>query len=148
MTINQAAPVVSRAEIEVGADVQTVWDVVTRVADWPSWNPEVKSVSVDGELTAGSRFCWRAGPGTISSRVEEIDAPRYIAWSGRTFGIKAIHAHQLEPVDGSTIVLTEESYEGMPVRLFRGRMQSMLDAALDSGLTALKTEAERRTSDG
>ena len=38
MTINQAAPVVSRAEIEVGADVQTVWDVVTRVADWPTWN--------------------------------------------------------------------------------------------------------------
>jgi hypothetical protein len=69
-----------------------------------------------------------------------------IAWSGKTLGIKAIHFWHLEPRNGSTFVRTEESYEGLVTRLFRGPIQKTLDKALADGLQYLKTEVERRAA--
>lgn len=146
VTINGAAPVVSRAEIRVDADIETVWDVASDIDRWPSWNPAVKSASLSGPLAEGSRFRWKAGPGTITSTLLRVEKPRVIAWKGSTFGIDAIHVYRLEPRDGGTVVGTEESWEGLVVRLLRSRMQKMLDAALDPGLRALKAESERRTA--
>ena len=71
-------------------------------------------------------------------------ASRLIGWLGRTLGINAVHVYRLEPQEGGTRVTSEESYEGLPVRLMHGRMQKMLDEATERGLQSLKVEAERR----
>jgi hypothetical protein len=42
------APARSRAEVEIAAPPEVVWDVLTRLRDWPEWNPNVKSMSFDG----------------------------------------------------------------------------------------------------
>jgi len=123
-----------------------VWDVLTSIERWPSWNPSVKSVAMQGDLAEGSTFRWKAGPGTITSTIQRIEAPRLIAWTGKTLGIDAIHVHTLEPQAGKTLVRTEESYEGLVARLFRGPLQKTLDSALDDGLRYLKAEAERRST--
>ena len=52
--------------------------------------------------------------------------------------------HTFEPRDGGTLVTSEESYDGVVARLLRGRLQKVLDGALESGLQHLKAEAERR----
>ena len=44
------------------------------------------------------------------------------------------------------MVSSEESWEGLLVRIFRGRMQKTLEESIDSGLGHLKAEAERRAS--
>jgi hypothetical protein len=41
--INERAPVVGRAEIEIAATPQVAWDVLTQIDRWPSWNADVKS---------------------------------------------------------------------------------------------------------
>ena len=69
-----------------------------------------------------------------------------MTWSGKAFGLSAIHVYALEARNGTTLVRTEESYEGLVARLFRGRLQRTLDHALGSGLQHLKVEAERRTA--
>ena len=71
--------------------VETVWRVLTAIEQWPSWNPDVKSVSLDGAVREGAAFRWKAGPSTISSTILRLDRPRLIAWSGRTLGIRATH---------------------------------------------------------
>jgi Polyketide cyclase / dehydrase and lipid transport len=142
--INAKAPVVASFEIEVAASPEAAWAVLTAVEGWPSWNPAVKSVSFEGALDEGAEFRWRAGPGTIRSTISDIDAPRRIAWTGTSLGIKAIHVHTLDPRNGGTLVRTEESYDGLVARLLRGRLQRMLDDALQSELEHLKTETERR----
>jgi uncharacterized protein YndB with AHSA1/START domain len=142
--VNTDAPVVGSDEIEIAAAPEVAWDVLTAIEGWPSWNPDVKSVSMEGGLDEGAVFRWKSGPGTITSTIEDIDAPRRIAWSGTSFGIKAVHVHTLEPRNGGTVVRTEESYDGLVARLFHGRLQATLDRALRSGLAHLKTEAERR----
>jgi len=144
--INRNAPVVARSETEIAAVREVVWDVLTRITEWPSWNPDVMSVSMPGEVSAGSEFRWKAGPGTITSRLEQVVPPRRVVWSGRSLGLKAMHVYVLEQRSGGTLVRTEESYDGPIASLFRSRLQKTLDGALVAGLRHLKTEAERRTN--
>jgi hypothetical protein len=144
--INRAAPVVGTSEIEVVAVREVVWDVLTGIEHWSSWNPDVKSVSMHGALVEGSEFHWKAGPGRITSTLEHVEAPRRVAWSGRTLGLKAIHVYALETRNGTTLVRTEESYDGLVARLIGARLQKTLDGALEGGLRHLKAEAERRAA--
>jgi hypothetical protein len=142
--INAQAPVVGSSEIEIAVAPEAAWAVLTAIGEWPSWNPAITSVSFEGELDEGSEFRWKAGPGTIRSTIRDLDAPWRIAWTGTSLGIKAIHVHTLERSNGGTLVRTEESYDGLVARLFRGRLQKTLDGALQSGLQHLKAEAERQ----
>jgi uncharacterized protein YndB with AHSA1/START domain len=142
----KSSPVLGRSEIEVAAPPELVWDVLTTIERWPDWNPAVKNVSMHGALTEGSTFRWKAGPGTITSTLRRVEPPRLIAWTGRTFGIKANHIYNLEPRNDQTLVTTEESYDGLVSRLFRRSLQKTLDKALADGLRHLKAEAERRAT--
>lgn len=142
--VNERAPVVGAGEIEIAADPQVVWDVLTAFEDWPSWNREVKSMSMHGAVVRGTTFRWKAGPGTITSTIERVEPPRLIAWTGKTLGIRAIHFYWLEPRDGKTFVRTKESYEGLVASVLRGPLKNTLNRALADGLQSLKAEAERR----
>jgi uncharacterized protein YndB with AHSA1/START domain len=142
--INQNAPVVGSSEVEIAATPEVAWEVLTAIARWPSWNPAVKSASFDGEVDEGAAFHWKAGPGTITSTIQDVEPPRRIAWTGTSFGIRAIHVHTFEPQAGGTRVRTEESYDGLVARLLRRRLQSVLDTTLEGELQHLKAEAERR----
>jgi uncharacterized protein YndB with AHSA1/START domain len=144
--INHAAPVVAASEAEVSASRDLVWDVLATVEAWPSWNPDVTWASMDGRLSEGTNFRWKAGPATITSTLQYIEAPARIAWTGTTFGIEARHIYALEARGGVTLVRTEESYDGLIARIFRSRLQKKLEDSLESGLAHLKAEAERRTA--
>lgn len=144
MEVNPEAPVVASGQIDVDADPGMVWQVISAIGDWPRWNPAVKSASLNGPLAAGTTFRWKSGPGTISSTLQQVDPPHVLAWTGKTFGIKAIHVYQLDTRDGGTTVRTAESWEGLPARLLRRSMQRQLEASLRPGLERLKEESERR----
>jgi uncharacterized protein YndB with AHSA1/START domain len=62
--IDEGAPVVSATEIEIAAASEAVWDVLTNFEAWPSWNPDVKAISMTDVLAEGSEFRWKAGPGS------------------------------------------------------------------------------------
>ena len=146
MKVDQRASVIASGEIEVAADPEVVWEVMTAIDRWPDWNPDVKSASMEGTLAPGSRFSWKAGPGTITSKISQVERLRTLAWTGRSFGINAVHVWVLETRDGKTVVQTEESWEGLLVRLFGSVMRKMLQRSIDAGLLHLKTEAERRAN--
>ena len=141
-----AAPVKSTAEIDIAAPPQTVWEVLTRFDNWPNWNPDVKSMSFDGPLAPGSTFRWKAGPGTIVSKLDRVEPPRYISWHGKTLTIDAYHEWWLEPRDGGTHVRTEETFSGLLASILRGPLQKTLDKSFEAGVERLKTETERRAS--
>ena|SRR5215211_1488189 len=144
--INEQAPIIGVNEIEIAAAPEVVWEVLTGFERWPSWNPDVKSMSMHGPIAEGSEFRWKAGPGTITSTIRRVEPPRLIAWTGDTLGIKAIHFWYLEARNGRTFVRTEESYDGFVARLFRRPLQKTLDRALADGTRYLKAEAERVTT--
>ena len=75
MKVNENAPAVSSADVEVAADPEVVWEVLTAIEAWPSWNPDVTSASLEGELAEGSRFRGRPG-GPRSPRRSRGSTPR------------------------------------------------------------------------
>ena len=115
--ITERAPVVGASKIEIAAAPKAVWDVLTAFDRWPSWNPDVKSMSTQGAVVEGSVFRWKAGPGTITSTIRRVEPPRLIAWIGKTLGIRAIHFWWLEPRDRRTFVRTAESFDGLSRRV-------------------------------
>lgn len=146
MDVDRSAPAVASGSIEIEAAPEVVWDLLTTVEAWPSWNPDIRTAELDGDLAPGATFRWKAGPGTITSTIQELDPPHRITWKGRTFGIKAIHVHRLDPSTTGTRVVSEESWAGLPVRLLRGSLRKQLRKSTDAGLQHLKREAERRSA--
>jgi len=144
--INESAPIILGGEVEIAASPEVVWDVLSTIEGWPSWNPEVKSASLEGNLSPGTEFRWKAGPSRLVSRLLRVEPQREIAWTGKTMGINVIHVYGLEPRNGGTVVHTDESVEGLTARLFRGSIKKRMDSAIDAGLQSLKAEAERRAS--
>jgi hypothetical protein len=141
---NGDAPVIGSGELEISAPPERVWAVLTDFDHWPAWNADVKSMQFKGPVAPGSEFRWKAGPGTISSRIERVEPPLLIAWTGNTLGIKAIHVWMLKAQNGSTLVRTEESYDGLVARILRRPLQKTLDGVLERGLRYLKAEVERQ----
>ncbi len=142
--VNSSAPAVSSASAAVNAPAGVVWDVLTDFESWPNWNESVSKTELKGDLTVGTTFVWVANGAKIVSMLEELDYPRRVVWSGRTFGIRAIHVWEFEERDGGTLVRTSESFEGLIVKLLRGMMKRMLSETLQQSVLALKREAEAR----
>ena len=145
MDINTDAPVITRDEILISAPIQTIWDIQTDVAEWPSWQPDVDGAEADGPLAVGSVFRWQTAGLDIASTVEEIEPPRRIVWGGPAQGIVAVHVWTLDERDGGVLVQTAESWEGDPVAAQPEPLQAALDGSLRAWLENLKRAAEGRT---
>lgn len=70
ISINENAPAIARSTIKINADPEAVWNVLTDLENWPNWNPDVKNVEMNQEFVTGSEFKWKAGPGTITSKLQ------------------------------------------------------------------------------
>ncbi|MCA9646028.1 MAG: SRPBCC family protein [Polyangiaceae bacterium] len=146
--INSGAPVTGAASIQIDAMPDVVWEVISDVNGWPSWNPDVSGAQLLGPLAVGTEFRWKAGPGTITSTLLEVEPLREISWRGKSLGVSALHVWRLRPAAQGVTLEVEESLEGLPARLFRASLRRTLETALQNGLTAVKLEAERRGSCG
>jgi uncharacterized protein YndB with AHSA1/START domain len=146
MEINRHAPATADGELRIDAEPQTVFAVISAIDQWPSWNPDVKSVSVEGPVQQGTVFRWKAGPSTLTSTLQVVDPPNEIAWTGTTMGIKAVHVFRFRPTDDGTLARSEESWEGLLPSLLKGYSRRTLDKGIHSVLAHLKAEAERRAA--
>jgi hypothetical protein len=142
MQIDAAAPVVLTTEIGIAASRDLVSRILFAIADWPSWNHDIRFARVDGPVAAGTRFRWKSGPLAISSRVEEAVPGHRIGWSGHTIGLHARHVWTLTDDGGGTKVRTDESLTGVVPRLLTGPLRRSVQQSLDDWLVRLKATAE------
>ncbi|MEU9047409.1 MULTISPECIES: SRPBCC family protein [unclassified Kitasatospora] len=141
--IDRAAPVIARRELPISASATAVWDLLTSVPDWPSWQPDITEARALTPLAPGAVFHWRTAGLDITSTVYALEAPRLILWGGPSQGVTAIHQWTLTPRAGATLVATEESWDGAPVRADPAGIGQALDQSLLQWLLHLKSAAER-----
>jgi Polyketide cyclase / dehydrase and lipid transport len=148
MEINPASAASTSREKFIEAPPAAVFSVISDLAEWPAWSSDVKSVIVDGPIEPGTVFRWKAGPSSLTSTLQVVDAPREIGWTGKTMGIRAVHVFRLEPQDGGTLARSEESWDGLVATLLMGYGQRTLDKTVETVLSDLKVESERRIAAG
>jgi hypothetical protein len=146
MDIDRQAPAIAAGEVQIAAPVDTVWQVISDVRNWPTWNSDIASMAVEGPVEPGTEFRWKFGSARLVSDLQVVDPPREIGWTGVSMGIHAVHVFRLESRDGGTNVRSEESFRGIIASLMKGYSRKVLQRGIDSILAALKTEAERRAA--
>jgi uncharacterized protein YndB with AHSA1/START domain len=137
----------SQAQIEITAPSERVWELLSNIERWPTWNSLVQKAVLSGPLTLGSVFTWKSKGFAVTSTLHEVTPARRIAWTGKAFGTRAIHAWELEETAQGTILKTAESFAGWLPTLMPRAMQRTLDRTLPAWLQAIKAEAERVRSE-
>jgi hypothetical protein len=146
MEINRNAPATASGELQIDADPRTVFLVISAIEQWPSWNPDVRSVQLQGSVQSGTVFRWKSGPSSLTSTLQVVDPPREIAWAGTTMGIKAVHLFRFQANHGGTLARSEESWEGLLPSLLKGYSRRTLHRGIHRVLSHLKAEAKRRAA--
>ena len=142
MKADRNAPMFAQGNVKVDAAVEEVWSTLTEVDGWPAWQSGVSSAQSEGPLAAGSSFEWKANGFRIQSTIQEIEPTRRIGWTGRALGMNAIHMWTLEPENGGTRVLSQESMSGWLIRLIGMFDREFLKKSLASSLQELKARVE------
>jgi hypothetical protein len=139
--------------IDIAADANTVWRVLTDFAAYPEWNPFIRSLA--GSPTLGSRLVAAIQPAgqaamTFRPVVQIVEAPGAaapgkFAWLGK-FLISGLFdgRHEFEIVSTATGVrfIQREQFSGVLVPLLWKKIGLSTEAGFHAMNQALKVRAE------
>jgi uncharacterized protein YndB with AHSA1/START domain len=142
--IDRSAPVVAHHELDIEAPLERVWGLHTDVASWPQWQKEITEAEIDGPFEPGTSFHWTSYGSSVTSTIDDVQAPSRSLWGGTAEGITGVHEWLFTETPAGVRVETNESFAGEPVETDSATMQSMLDASLAAWLVHLKSAAESK----
>ncbi|MFT3795993.1 SRPBCC family protein [Flavobacterium sp.] len=144
-SINTYAPIIAYKTIEINAGIETVWQKLTAVEAWPEWHREIKHARLNGKLEKNTSIIWETAGMKIKSELHTVNPPTHFGWTGKSFGLYAIHNFRLFDLDGKTQVLVEESMEGWLTLFLKKSLKNILDKSLQQWLVELKSACENPT---
>jgi hypothetical protein len=136
-------------EIEIDADAERIWAILTDFAAYPRWNPFIRSIR--GLPEPGRVLEVRIQPPgaagmTFRPTVLVADRPRELCWRGRLLVpglLDGEHRFRLEPVAGGRVrVRHGERFRGLLVPLLRARLERDTRRGFVAMNEALKRRAE------
>ena len=142
-SINDNAPIKCSKTITINESSEKVWNVLTNIDKWSTWQTDISKSRLNGELKQETTFDWKTGGAKIQSSLHTVEPYRYFGWTGKTFGIFAIHNWNLTEKDGVTTVYVEESMEGFLAGLLRKSFNKNLERGMQNWLELLKNECEK-----
>ncbi|HVM86808.1 MAG TPA: SRPBCC family protein [Puia sp.] len=141
-SININAPVKCSKQIIINAPIQKVWAIITNINNWSSWQTDISKPTLNGELHAGTTFDWKTGGAKIHSTLHTVEPYKYFGWTGKTFGMSAIHNWTLADNGSGITVTVDESMEGFLARIFKKSFHKNLEKGMQRWLDLLKKECE------
>ena len=141
--INLQAPVTCRKSIQIEANSQKVWSVLTNINEWSNWQTDIHKPTLNGKLQCDTEFDWKTGGVKIHSTLHIVEPFKNFGWTGKTFGMYAIHNWILTDVNRMTEVVVEESIEGFLAILFKKSFNKKLEKGMQKWLDLLKIECEK-----
>lgn len=142
-SINSNAPVKCSKTITIAANSEKVWSVMTNINHWANWQTEISNPKLNGALTPASTFDWKTGGAKIHSTLHTVEPCKSFGWTGKTFGMFAIHNWHLTETNGQTLVTVDESMEGFLAKLFKSAFNKNLEKGMQTWLDLLKKECEK-----
>lgn len=95
--------------IEIDADQERVWEVMTDVERWPEWTASVERAERldDGPLRVGSRARLKQPrfPPVVWD-VTELEPGQSFAWTAKSPGVTSVGRHRAVPRTGGGVTVT------------------------------------------
>ena len=142
-SINQHAPVQCTKTIVINAKPEHVWQILTNIDQWSTWQKDISKPVLHGQLVPGSTFDWKTGGVNIHSTLHTVEPFSQFGWTGKTFGMLAIHNWTLKEINGQTEVQVEESMEGFLATFFKKSFNKTLQKGMSNWLLMMKQTCER-----
>ena len=142
--INKTAPVQCATNIFIQAKPELVWNILTHIMAWPQWQTDISQVQIQNPIEPGTDFKWKTGGARINSTLHTVTPLRELGWTGKTFGLFAVHNWRLEAQDGGTLLKVEESMEGVLAQWFKKSFNRNLEKGMAFWLNSLKTACENK----
>ncbi len=142
-SINKSAPVKCSKSITIKADAQKVWAVLTDINNWALWQTDITQPTLRGPLAPGTAFVWKTGGAKVHSTLQTVIPPLNFGWTGKTFGMYAVHNWTLSSEGGKTTVQVDESLEGFLARLLKKSFNKSLATGMQNWLELLKQQCEK-----
>ncbi len=141
-----------RAEVEIDAPIEEVWQILTDVDGYAEWNPFTPDVKTTLELGTPVEMQVRLVGNFLITRTESItrNAPFALGWDmqmGTPSILYAERVQQLTTIEGGrTRYISEDTFSGW----LRPLVLGLFGRAMERGFTdcglGLKKEAERRAA--
>lgn len=141
-SINQHAPVTCSKNITINASADKVWSVLTAIDNWASWQTDISYARLNSALQPNTTFDWKTGGAKIHSTLHAVNTNTEFGWTGKTFGMYAIHNWTLKARGGATEVQVDESMEGFLASLFKRSFNNNLEKGMEKWLQLLKHKCE------
>jgi len=142
-SINSNSPVKCSKSITIQASKEKVWEILTDINNWAAWQTDISNPKLNGNLAPETTFTWKTGGAKIHSKLHTVQPFTYFGWTGKTFGVFAIHNWSLSETNGQTKVTVDESMEGFLAKVFKNAFNKNLEKGMISWLELLKKECEK-----
>ena len=117
--------------------------VLTNIDNWATWQTDISKPVLNGPLQPGTTFDWKTGGVGIHSTLHTVAPNSQLGWTGKTFGMYAVHNWTLTSTDGGTLVTVDETMEGLLASVFKTAFNRNLATGMQHWLELLKAEAEK-----
>ncbi len=117
-----------RREFVVAASLQSAWEHLARVEDWPNWAGHIKRIDLDppGAITADSSGVIHLKFGPASAfRMVEFNPQRNWKWVGRFLWLTVHYDHIFEPQGERTKLTWVVACEGFGASVI-GRLFALI----------------------
>lgn len=141
--INNHAPVTCNKTITINTPSEKVWSIMTNINQWAAWQTDIRNSKLNGELQPETTFDWKTGGVKIHSTLHTVEPYKNFGWTGKTFGMFAIHNWTLTESNGQTLVSVDESMEGFLASVFKNVFNKNLEKGMQNWLDLLKQECEK-----
>jgi len=143
-SINNNAPVKCGKSITINASSEKVWAALSDINNWADWQTDISNPKLNGDLKQETTFEWKTGGVKIHSTLHTVEPYSQLGWTGKTFGMFAIHNWTLTENDDVTIVRVDESMQGFFAGLFKKKFNKDLEKGMQNWLDMLKKECEKQ----
>lgn len=144
-----------RTEIEIAAPPEKVWSLLTDIEGWHKWSPIINKssgnaamgstldITMIGEMNGEKKG--KDGP-QYNPKITIFDAPKHFRWRAQMlagFIMTNDKIFELEETSTGTRLIHTETFSGLMVPLFWGKVKENVPDMLNSMNSALKTLAEK-----
>lgn len=128
---------------ETTAPPEKVWTIWSDTSTWPSWNPDVKAISLDGPFQNGTTGAMTTRAGTNKIYLENIVPGRSFDLRASPLPLTDFHFHcEITPTDTGSRISQGLTMTGTLAPLFMPIMGGRLAQSFGPILDGLAREAE------